>query len=197
MTNFIEYLLKDTSCLYIYNRNYSIYGLPDKERYTIIVNDGWVCPEDWIGFDTSIYEIYYLQQWFDLVTAGSLIGWECACLNKKYVIKEHVKLLMHSNPLQLRKDIDRLYNEDLVMSDINYDRYFSIIRAIRFTLQILDNHKIVNYRDGLDDCNKILEVKSMPEITEIIDHNYNQIKKVTDGVIKQDILNRAKKSGKI
>ena len=195
MTKFIEYLIGDKDCLYIYNRNFSIYGLPDKERYTIIVNDGWICPEDWVGFDTSVYEIYYLQQWFNLVVTGSIIGWECACLNKKYVIKEHVKLLMHSNPLQLRKDIDKLYNENALMSDINYDRYFSIIRAIRFTLQILDNHKILNYRDGLDDCNKILAAKEMSEIVEIIDNNYNQIKKVTDGVLKQDILNRAKKNG--
>lgn len=102
---------------------------------------------------------------------------------------------MHSNPLQLRKDIDKLYNENAVMSDINYNRYFSIIRAIRFTLQILDNHKILNYKDGLDDCNKILAAKEMSDIVEIIDNNYNQIKKLTDGILKQDILNRAKKNG--
>lgn len=195
MTKFIEYLIEDKNCLYIYDRNFSIYGLTNKERYTIIVNNGWICPEDWIGFDTSVYEIYYLQQWFDLIVAGSLIGWECACLNKKYIIKEHVKLLMRSNPLQLRKDIDKLYNENAVMSDINYNRYFSIIRAIRFTLQILDNHKILNYKDGLDDCNKILAAKEMSDIVEIIDNNYNQIKKLTDGILKQDILNRAKKNG--
>jgi hypothetical protein len=40
MTKFIEYLIGDKDCLYIYNRNFSIYGLPDKERYTIVVNDG-------------------------------------------------------------------------------------------------------------------------------------------------------------
>ena len=195
MTNFIEYLKEDKNCLYIYNRNYSIYGLPDKERYTIIVNDGWICPEDWIGFDASVYEIYYLQQWFNLVTSGSLIGWECACLNKKYVIKEHVKLLMHANPLQLRKDIDKLYNENLATSNIDYNKYFSIIRAIRFTLQILDNHKILNYKDGLEDCNKILATTELSEILDIINFNYNLIKDLTDGVIKQDILNRAKKRG--
>lgn len=195
MTSFIEYLKEDKDCLYIYNRNYSIYGLLDKERYTIIVNDGWVCPEDWIGFDTSVYEVYYLQQWFNLVTSGSLIGWECACLNKKYVIKEYVKLLMNSNPLQLRKDIDVLYKENLVKSDINYDRYFNIIRAIHFTIQILENHKILNYKDGLDDCNKLLSCSDITEIFEIIDYNYNQIKELTDGVVKQDILNRAKKNG--
>lgn len=102
---------------------------------------------------------------------------------------------MHSNPLQLRKDIDKLYNENVTTSDINYNKYFSIIRAIRFTLQILDNHKILNYKDGLDDCNKIMKAEEMSEIMEIINNNYDQIRELTDGVIKQDILNRAKKRG--
>ena len=102
---------------------------------------------------------------------------------------------MHSNPLQLRKDIDKLYNNNLTTSVIDYNKYFSIIRAIRFTLQILDNHKILNYKDGLNDCNKILASKEISEIIEIINNNYNQIKKLTDGILKQDILNRAKKNG--
>lgn len=102
---------------------------------------------------------------------------------------------MHSNPLQLRKDIDKLYNENVTTSDINYNKYFSIIRAIRFTLQILDNHKILNYKDGLDDCNKIMKAEEMSEIMEIINNNYDQIRELTDGVIKQDVLNRAKKRG--
>lgn len=102
---------------------------------------------------------------------------------------------MHANPLQLRKDIDKLYNEHLITSSIDYNKYFSIIRAIRFTLQILDNHKILNYKDGLEDCNKILATIELSEIFNIIDLNYNLIKDLTDGVIKQDILNRAKKRG--
>ena len=35
------------------------------------------------------------------------------------------------------------------------------------------------------------------EIFEIINNNYNQIKELTDGVVKQDVLNRAKKRGVI
>ena len=102
---------------------------------------------------------------------------------------------MHANPLQLRKDIDKLYNENLATSNIDYNKYFSIIRAIRFTLQILDNHKILNYKDGLEDCNKILATTELSEVFDIINFNYNLIKDLTDGVIKQDILNRAKKRG--
>lgn len=46
MTNIINTLKESSDCLYIYNRNFSIYGLPDKERYTIIVSDDWELPED-------------------------------------------------------------------------------------------------------------------------------------------------------
>lgn len=40
MSNFLDYLIESPDCLYIYNRDFSIYGLPDKERYTIVVKDG-------------------------------------------------------------------------------------------------------------------------------------------------------------
>ena len=46
---------------------------------------------------------------------GSIEAWECACLNKKFIIKEHVKLLMKTDPLGLRKQIvkmDNLINPD-------------------------------------------------------------------------------------
>ena len=87
MTSFLEYLIEDPDCLYIYNRDFSIYGLPSKQRYTVIVKDDWICPEDYWEESENGFEIYNLQEWFDFVLNGKLIGWECACLNKKYVIK--------------------------------------------------------------------------------------------------------------
>jgi len=197
MTSFIDYLKEDPGCLYIYNRDFSIYGLNEKERYTIVVTDNWVCPEDWIGFDTSVYEIYNLQQWFNFVTSGSIIGWECACLNKKYIIKEHVKLLMKTDPLQLRKDVDQLYVKYKVYSGIDSNLYFELIRQIRFAVQIINNHKILNFKDGLDTCRAILKCESVSEIDKIITNEYQVLKKLTDGVFKQDILNRAKKNGNL
>ena len=142
MTSFLDYLKESPNCLYIYDLNETIYGLPNKNKY--VVKDDWVCPEDWIGFDSKIFRIFHLQQWFNCITNGDLIGWECACLNKKYVIKEHVKLLMTTNPLQLRKHIDSILKTD------TYDPK-DLIRSIKFSIQIIDNHKIVNYKDGLDD----------------------------------------------
>lgn len=182
MTSFLDYLKESEDCLYIYNRNYNIYGSNNKERYTVVVKDSWVCPEDWIGFDTGIYQLFRLSQWFNCVTSGNLIGWECACLNKKYVIKEHVKLLMTTNPLQLRKDVDK---------DFNTKPFDELIRAIRFSIQIIENHKIVNYKDGLDDIIAINNAESEEEVDKIIDKSYSVLKSLTDGMIKQEIRKRA------
>ena len=58
------------------------------------------------------------EEWFNDVLNGSIEAWECACLNKKFIIKEHVKLLMKTDPLQLRKQIIKMDNAITEDSDI-------------------------------------------------------------------------------
>ena len=186
MNSFIDYLKESPDCLYIYNRDFSIYGLESKERYTIVVKDDWICPEDWVGFDTNIYEVFYLNEWFNIVLNGDLIGWECACLNKKYIIKEHVKLLMKTNPLQLKKTIrtQRLSNE--TYSDINILRYWELIKNIKFAIQIIENHKIVNFKEAKNDYFNLLKCESIEEIFEYINKSYQTLKNLTDGMLLQE-----------
>ena len=194
MNSFLEYLNESPDCLYIYNRDFSIYGLPSKERYTIIVKDNWICPEEYLDTqEDELYEIYYLHEWFDLVLKGKLIGWECACLNKKYIIKEHVKLMMTTNPIQLRKDIDAEYMLYSVSAVWSYSMAFKLLRDIRFSIQIIQNHKIVNYKDGLNDYKAIESAEFNSEIWEIIDKSYNELKSLTDGMLKQELLKKANK----
>lgn len=187
MTNFLDYLKESPDCLYIYNLNETIYGLPNKEKYVVVVKDDWVCPEDWIGFDTEIFRIFYLQQWFNRITSGDIIGWECACLNKKYVIKEHVKLLMTTNPLQLRKCVDA------ILKSIDYDPK-DLVRNIKFSVQIINNHKIVNYKDGLDDIITIDNISDKEDIDKIINKHYSVLKSLTDGMVKQEIIEKCYKN---
>ena len=187
MTSFLDYLKESPDCLYIYDLNETIYGLPNKNKYVIVVKDDWVCPEDWIGFDSKIFRIFHLQQWFNCITNGDLIGWECACLNKKYVIKEHVKLLMTTNPLQLRKHIDSILKTD------TYDPK-DLIRSIKFSIQIIDNHKIVNYKDGLDDIISINNAENEEEVNKIINKHYSVLKSLTDGMVKQEIIDKCFKN---
>lgn len=190
MTSFLEYLIEDPDCLYIYNRDFSIYGLPSKQRYTIVVKDGWICPEDYWEESENGFEIYNLQEWFDFVLNGKLIGWECACLNKKYVIKEHVKLMMTTNPIQLRKDIDAEYKA-FHLSEHPILEAKQLVRDIRFSIQIILNHKIINYKDGLGDYFAIDTIDDINDCYEIVDEVYNQLKSLTDGMIKQQILKKA------
>lgn len=190
MSSFLEYLKESPDCLYIYNRDFSIYGFPNKERYTIVVKDGWVCPDEYADHDQSVYEIYELKDWFDLVLKGKLIGWECACLNKKYVVKEHVKLLMKTNPIQLRKDIDTEYNLFHLCSN-PFSVAKKLVRDIMFSIQIITNHKIINYKEGLGICQMIDNVDELEECYQIVDKVYDTLKSLTDGMIKQEILNKA------
>lgn len=185
MNSFLDYLKESPDCLYIYNRDFSIYGLESKERYTIVVKDDWICPEDWVGFDTDVYEVFHLNEWFNIVLNGDLIGWECACLNKKYVIKEHVKLLMKTNPLQLKKTIrtQRLSNE--IYSDVNILRNWELIKNIKFAIQIIENHKIVNFKEAKDDYFNLLKCQSMEEISEYVNKSYQTLKDLTDGMLLQ------------
>lgn len=186
MNSFLDYLKESPDCLYIYNRDFSIYGLESKERYTIVVKDDWICPEDWIGFDTDVYEVFYLNEWFNIVLNGDLIGWECACLNKKYIIKEHVKLLMKTNPLQLKKTIrtQRLSNE--IYSDINILRNWELIKNIKFAIQIIENHKIVNFKEAKNDYFNLSKCESIEELTEYINKSYQILKDLTDGMLLQE-----------
>lgn len=192
MSSFLDYLKECSDCYYIYNRDFSIYGLPSKERYTVVVKDDWICPEEYSDYDKTIFEIYTLTEFFDFVLKCKLIGWECSCLNKKYVIKEHVKLMMTTNPIQLRKDVDALRNmiqikEHLQTTDAMYD----LIRAIRFSIQIILNHKIVNYKDGYEDYIAVENAETFVEMWNIVNVSYGTLKSLTDGVIKQEILKKA------
>ena len=192
MTNIINTLKESSDCLYIYNRNFSIYGLPDKERYTIIVSDDWELPEDWNGLDLEKYQIYQISHWFRYILDGTLVGWECACLNKKYIIKEEVKLLMKTNPLQLRRAIDLQLADYKNKGLFNINEAWKIIKNIKFSIQIIENHKIVNFKEAQNDYYNLLSFESIDEVENYINQSYIQLKKLTDGMIKQEILKKLK-----
>lgn len=100
--------------------------------------------------------------------------------------------MITTNPIQLRKDVDTLRNmiqtkEHLQTTDAMYD----LIRAIRFSIQIIQNHKIVNYKDGYEDYIAVENAETFVEMWNIVDVSYRTLKSLTDGVIKQEILKKA------
>lgn len=116
---------------------------------------------------------------------GSIEAWECACLNKKFIIKEHVKLLMKTDPLGLRKQIVKMDN---AIDPENFDpkEAWKVITYCKFANQIIENHKIINFKEA------------NPERKPIINGDYDVykfylqnpltlLKNSTDGMLKQEL----------
>ena len=116
-------LIDNPKVLYIYEVGLQIYGLfPEiKDRDFVVICENNYIPEIpntkmddesvTLFYDTEKehfkFNIIFIKDWFERVLNGDLLAWECACLPKKYIHKEYVKLLLQTNPLQLRKSFDK------------------------------------------------------------------------------------------
>jgi hypothetical protein len=132
-----------------------------------------------------------MKYWFDKVLLGDIDCWECACLNKKFIIKEHVKLMMTTNPLQLRKEIDAdlsINSPELISEEDLINMYWRVIRRCKFANQIIDNHKIVNPKEANKDYQLLHEANDKTYVYEtLLDAPYKTLRLKTD-----DILRRSK-----
>lgn len=95
-----------------------------------------------------VFKVIHIKDWFDKVLKGDLICWEAACINKKLIIKEHVKLMMQTNPLQLRTEIEFEKKKLFESDSLDIDKYWELIKDCKFAVQIIDNHKIVNFKEA-------------------------------------------------
>lgn len=93
---------------------------------------------------------------------------------------------MKTNPLQLKKTIrtQRLSNE--TYSDINVLRDWELVKNIKFAIQIIENHKIVNFKEAKNDYFNLLKCESIEEISEYINKSYQILKDLTDGMLLQE-----------
>jgi len=202
--DFLEYLKQDPSCLYIYCWGPYIYGL-DKEpgNYIIVVADDWKnkstvnFPEEPWGIymfmhENIYYQFYKMKYWFDKVLLGDIDCWECACLNKKFIIKEHVKLMMNTNPLELRKYVDSLrYKSDTAIEQASIYSLWSDIRRCKFANQIIDNHKIVNPKEANKDYQLLQEANDKTYVYKtLIDVPYKNLKLKTDDILKRSKIKK-------
>lgn len=204
----LQEYIENPKVLYIYETGIQIYGLmPDspKKEYTII------CKEDFENFEETKYigetilKLYKIEDWFQRVINGDLIAWECACLPKKYVIKEHVKLMMTTNPLQLRKGFDTLKKkmlpivEDYLKQEAPITAQqilFNLHKYIKFANQIIENHKIVNFKEVAPDYRNIVtgELTNYETLIEnwsnYIDADLTLFKKYTDELLRLDKIKK-------
>lgn len=217
MNNFLKYLIEDPACLYIYTQDLSIYGLDNSlDKYTVIVDTKWELSGDWtdlsikefveynsIIYDNCEFQIYTITKWFDKVLNGDILCWICACLNKKFVIKEYVKLIMKTDPLKLRKEIDAKLDPCFMRAQYLIDngsiekgvqQLWEIIRDIKFVNQIYESHKIVNFKEANPDWIKLNSTKNPNEIIKIwIDLSVEPLKLLhlrTDDSVKAEKIKR-------
>lgn len=195
----LEFLKNSKDCFYIYRMDLNVYGINNTdEKYLVVVSDNFVFPndftaEDWIGFDVT-----NISDWFKMVMNGDIKAWECACINKKFIIKEHVKLMMTTNPLQLRNQIDeevRNLSEESTLYD-----YWKILKDVEFANQIIENHKIVNFkRPKIDFLTLKYKEEDLKEIFgRLFTESYKVLKNSTDGILKQSKIKKIlQKDGKI
>ena len=96
-------LIEHPEVYYIYDLRGAAFGVDDLGEYIIVTKDGLVIKDELDDSEIVKVSIYSSSEWFKLVVNGEILPWICACIDKKYILKEYVKLLMTTNPLQLRK----------------------------------------------------------------------------------------------
>lgn len=192
-------LKEDKLVYFIYQRGSIIYDLNTANSdvdYLVIVDDDYANKEivhnpDYpnqlgnIKINKDDFTFITISEWFKKIELCDIDCWECACLPKKFVHKEHVKLLMHTDPLKLRLQIDQL------LKDPAPKNYYSILKKIKFAIQIIENHKIVNFKDGNGECKLIKS--SNPDLSafiNLITPSYNILKKLTNGILEKSKYER-------
>lgn len=153
MTNdFIKYIQEDEDILYGYLLPPELFGIDfGITKYVLITKWAYRVPDKYKDIPIIHFPI---QLYFKYVTNNDLTAWILSCLDKKYIIKEHVKLLVNFDVLKIRKNIDNDYKflmdlmyENFDVSDINEIRviYMKLYKYLVFANQVIDNHKVVNY----------------------------------------------------
>lgn len=227
---FINYLIETPDVYYVYNRGSVIYGLNTKDSdvdFLVVVDPEWILPEEfeeykyenkrWRTFKYNIkcdncdFIFFTTDEWFDKVTKGDLQAWECACLPKKFIHKEHVKLLMSTNPIQLRKDFDNWMELEYMVSGGYFQKQeyrnwkkslWSIIKHVKLVNQIIENHKIINFKEANSEYQQLVENDCVDEASilklwlELIKEPINRLNKATDGMLAKEREKKIIQNGK-
>ena len=202
----LQKLIENKDILYIYEVGLQIYGLFDgiEDRdFLLIVTNEFIPDKELL--ENEHYQIININNWFDAVTNNKMIAWECACLPKKFIHKEHVKLLLQTNPLQLRKEFDEMYKYDYASAQVHIlkdapitgqKELWKLVKYLKFANQIIENHKIVNFKDVAEDYKQIVngQIYGWDEIIEVFSDRLKGplelFKKYTDGILKADKIKK-------
>ena len=186
-------LIEHPEVYYIYDLRGAVFGVDNLGEYIVVVKDGLVIEDELDDSEIVKVSIYSSSEWFKLVINGEILPWICACIDKKYILKEYIKLLMTTNPLQLRKCFDTTKNQILSnIEEIELKQFnlWKIILFARFCNQIIENHKIVNFRNSANDYRELRKYNNFDDLLNIfntlITPELNLLYKSTDELLKQE-----------
>ena len=187
-------LIEHPEVYYIYDLRGAAFGVDDLGEYIIVTKDGLVIKDELDDSEIINVSIYSSSEWFKLVVNGEILPWICACIDKKYILKEYVKLLMTTNPLQLRKCFEATRVQILSnLGEIESSKWFNLWKIIlfaRFCNQIIENHKIVNFKNSANDYQELRKYTDDNELLNafnaLITPEINLLYKSTDGLLKRE-----------
>lgn len=187
-------LIEHPEVYYIYDLRGAVFGVDNLGEYIVVVKDGLVIEDELDDSEIVKVSIYSSSEWFKLVINGEILPWICACIDKKYILKEYIKLLMTTNPLQLRKCFDITKNQILSnLGETELSRQFNLWKIILFTRfcnQIIENHKIVNFRNSANDYRELRKYNNFDDLLNVfnalITPELNLLYKSTDELLKQE-----------
>lgn len=213
---YLEHLKESSSVFYIYQRGLEIYGIPNSPKeYLVIINSSYKVPREFnefklpapymnikykVKYDNSIFVFMDIKEWFRDIIRGNVNCWECACLNKKFIDKEYVKLLISTNPYNLRVDCLKYYKDsldlykkfqDLGKTDKAIEILWRILNRVVLTNQIIENHKIVRFKDCAEMYSTIANSEDkLATFTELTKPHLDKLYKLTDGIVKKVIQDK-------
>ena len=113
-------------------------------------------------------------------------------MNKKFIVKEHVKLLMKTDPLGLRKQIVKMNNA--ITEDSDPKDMWKVVAYCKFANQIIENHKIINFKEANPERKTILNTASgEPTFLEYklcLHKPFELLKNSTDGMLKKELQSK-------
>ena len=196
-------LIEHPEVYYIYDLRGAVFGVDNLGEYIIVVKDGLVIEDELDDSEIVKVSIYSSSEWFKLVINGEILPWICACIDKKYILKEYIKLLMTINPLQLRKCFDTTKNQILSnIEEVELKQFnlWKIILFARFCNQIIENHKIVNFRNSANDYQELRKYNNFDDLLNVfntlITPELNLLYKSTDELLKQEKIAKLQQKNK-
>lgn len=198
MTNdFIKYIREDEDILYGYFLPPELFGVTfGITKYVLITKWAYKIPDKYKNIPIIHFPI---QLYFKYINDNDLIAWILTCLDKKYIIKEHIKLLVNFNILKLRKSVEALFNNYDCYYDEDYIAFYSkLYKYSFFANQIIENNKIINYRavgKGLIKIHKTSPIDSFI-YENTVNPEFKKFMERTEPFKRREILKKLKEDAK-